>query len=88
MAKYEYLGAIASSLGLFAFVSIVIRVFYTKSTVSITNISLFSNLLGQSLLLFYSYSNNLKGLMYPIFIYCVGLFYIIYIKNVVNKELF
>lgn len=88
MAKYEFLGAIASSLGLFAFISIVIRVFYTKSTVSLTNVSLISNLLAQFLLFIYSYTNNLKGLMYPIAIYCIGLVYILYVKILVNKELF
>lgn len=86
MAKYEFLAGFASSLGLFAFMTIVYRVFSTQNTSSLTSASLVSNLLAQSLLFIYAYSNTLKGLMYPIFLYVFGIIYILYVKMVKNKE--
>lgn len=87
MAKLELLAAFASSLGLFAFLSIVFKVGKTKNTKAITNVSLLSNLLAQLLLFVYAYSNDLKGLMYPIVVYASGILYILYVKNKMNKEL-
>ena len=86
MAKFELLAGVASSLGLFAFLSIVLKVGRTYNTKAITNVSLLSNLLAQLLLFIYAYTNDLKGLMYPIIIYACGLTYVVYVKNVINKE--
>lgn len=86
MTKYEILAGFASSLSLFAFLSIVQRIYSSKKTNSITTISLVSNFTAQCMLLFYSLQNNLKGLMYPILIYLLGLTYIIYVKIIENQE--
>jgi uncharacterized protein with PQ loop repeat len=87
MAKLELLAGVASSLGLFAFLSIVFKVGRSYNTKAITNISLISNLLAQLLLFIYAFTNDLKGLMYPIIIYVTGIAYVIYVKNIINKEL-
>lgn len=86
MAKYEFLAGFASSLGLFAFMTIVHRIFTSQNTASLTTTSLFSNLLAQSFLFIYAYTNDLKGLMYPIYLYVFGIIYILYIKILKNKE--
>lgn len=86
MVKYEALAGFASSLGLFAFLTIVHRIYSTKNTSSLTTLSLISNLTAQILLFIYSYTNKLKGLMYPIILYVSGLIYILYIKIIKNKE--
>ena len=86
MAKYEVLAGFASSLGLFAFMTIVYRVYTSENTLSITTLSLFSNLVAQTFLYIYSYKNNLKGLQYPIMVYISGIIYIMYVKIAKNKE--
>ena len=86
MAKYEFLAGFASSLGLFAFMSIVYRIFTSQNTSSLTTTSLISNLIAQTFLFIYAYSNELKGLMYPIYLYVFGILYILYIKIIKNKE--
>lgn len=86
MAKYEFLAGFASSLGLFAFMTIVYRVFTVQNTSSLTTTSLLSNLIAQTLLFIYAYSNGLKGLMYPIYLYVFGIIYILYVKIIKNKE--
>jgi len=86
MAKYEFLAGFASSLGLFAFMTIVYRIFSSQNTASLTTASLFSNLIAQSFLFIYAYTNGLKGLMYPIYLYVFGIIYILYVKIIKNKE--
>lgn len=86
MAKYEFLAGFASSLGLFAFMTIVYRVFTVQNTSSLTTTSLLSYLITQTLLFIYAYSNDLKGLMYPIYLYVFGIIYILYVKIIKNKE--
>jgi uncharacterized protein with PQ loop repeat len=86
MAKYEVLAGFASSLGLFAFLTIVWRIFATQNTISLTTASLFSNLIAQIFLFIYAYKNHLKGLMYPIILYVAGIIYILYVKIIKNKE--
>jgi hypothetical protein len=86
MAKYELLAAFANAFGLFAFISSVHKIFLTCNTESLTNISIITNLFGQLLLFTYAYINDLKGIMYPIYIFIIGLNYILYIKIFVNKE--
>jgi len=86
MAKYEVLAGFASSLGLFAFMTIVYRIFTSQNTSSLTTTSLISNLIAQTFLFIYAYSNGLKGLMYPIYLYVFGIIYILYVKIIKNKE--
>mgnify|MGYP001048229727 CR=1 FL=1 len=86
MAKYEFLAGFASSLGLFAFMTIVFRIFSSQNTASLTTASLFSNLIAQLFLFIYAYSNDLKGLLYPIYFYTFGIIYILYVKIIRNKE--
>lgn len=86
MAKYEFLAGFASSLGLFAFMTIVYRIYNTQNTTAITTSSLFSNFIAQVFLLIYAYKNNLKGLIYPIYIYILGIAYMTYVKILKNKE--
>jgi len=52
----------------------------------LTTASLFSNLIAQSFLFIYAYTNGLKGLMYPIYLYVFGIIYILYVKIIRNKE--
>ena len=86
MAKYELLAAIASFFGLFAFLSSVYKIKLSQNTKSLTNISLLANLCSQILLFSYAYINDLKGIMYPVILYIIGIMYILYVKDVVNKE--
>lgn len=86
MAKYEFLAGFASSLGVIAFMSIVHRVYYSHNTTSLTTASLFSNLIAQTFLFIYAYTNGLKGLIYPIYLYVFGIIYILYVKIIKNKE--
>lgn len=86
MAKYEFLAGFASSLGLFAFMTIVYRIYILQNTMSLTTASLFSNLISQLFLFIYAYKNNLKGLVYPIYLYIFGIVYILYVKIIKNKE--
>lgn len=87
MAKYELLAGLASSFGLFAFMSIVFRVYHTHDTSAITLTSLLSNLMAQIMLLVYSNANQLMGLFYPIIVYIVGISYVLYVKLFHNKEI-
>lgn len=86
MAKYEVLAGFASSIGLFAFMTIVYRIYSTQNTSSLTTASLFSNLIAQTFLFIYAYTNGLKGLMYPIYLYVSGIIYILYVKIGRNQE--
>lgn len=86
MAKYEVLAGFASSLGLFAFMTIVYRIYSTQNTSSLTTASLFSNLIAQTFLFIYAYTNGLKGLIYPIYLYVSGIIYILYVKIGRNQE--
>lgn len=86
MAKYEVLAGFASSIGLFAFMTIVYRIYSTQNTSSLTTASLFSNLIAQTFLFIYAYTNGLKGLIYPIYLYVSGIIYILYVKIGRNQE--
>lgn len=86
MPKLEPLAGFASSIGLFAFLSMSYRIFKTNNTSSLGTVSLVANLNAQLLLFIYSYINNLKGLMYPIIVYIIGLIYILYVKIIQNRE--
>ena len=86
MAKYEIIAGLASSLSLFAFIAVVFRIYSSRVTQSLSTLSLLSNIVAQGLLLFYAIQNNLKGLMYPIFLYVLGIVYILYVKIIENKE--
>ena len=85
MAKFESLAAIAGVLGIISFSSLLYKIFLTYNTSSLPWAWVVSNITAQSLMLAYGVINKLHGIIWPSFVFVLGLVYIIIIKSF-NEE--
>ncbi len=80
MGKYEWTVSIAGLLGLFSFSSLIMHIYNTHDTSSLTYIWIALNISAQALTLFYGLINKAPGLIYPSSLFLIGLIYIYIIK--------
>ena len=81
MAKLEILAASAGILGIISFSSLLYRIFLTYNTTSLPWTWVISNISAQTLMLAYGLVNKLPGIIWPSFVFVLGLIYIVIIKS-------
>lgn len=81
MGKLEILAASAGILGIISFSSLLYRIFLTYNTTSLPWTWVVSNISAQSLMLAYGLVNKLPGIIWPSFVFVLGLIYIVIIKS-------
>ena len=81
MAKLEILAASAGILGIISFSSLLYRMFLTYNTTSLPWTWVISNISAQTLMLAYGLVNKLPGIIWPSFVFVLGLIYIVIIKS-------
>jgi hypothetical protein len=80
MGKYEILPGLAGGLGLISFSSLLLNVYKTHNTSSLTWTWLIVNTVAQILVAIYGFANKSNGLFIPSVIFSVGILYLIYVK--------
>ena len=81
MGKLEILAASAGILGIVSFSSLLHKIFLTYNTSSLPWTWVVSNMSAQLLMLAYGVVNKLPGIIWPSFVFVLGLIYIIVIKT-------
>ena len=81
MGKLEILAASAGILGIVSFSSLLYKIFLTYNTSSLPWTWVISNMSAQLLMLAYGVVNKLPGIIWPSFVFVLGLIYIIVIKT-------
>jgi hypothetical protein len=81
MAKFESLAASAGVLGIVSFSSLLYKIFLTYNTSSLPWTWIVTNITAQSLMLAYGVINKLHGIIWPSFVFLLGLVYIVIIKS-------
>lgn len=81
MGKLEILAASAGILGIVSFSSLLYKIFLTYNTSSLPWTWVVSNMSAQLLMLAYGVVNKLPGIIWPSFVFVLGLIYIVIIKT-------
>jgi hypothetical protein len=81
MAKYEILAASAGILAIISFSTLLYKIFLTYNTTSLPWTWVISNLIAQTFMLIYGIANKLQGIIWPSFVFILGLVYITIIKS-------
>jgi hypothetical protein len=81
MGKYEFLAATAGILAIISFSTLLYKIFLTYNTTSLPWTWVISNITAQTLMLIYGIVNKLSGIIWPSFVFILGLIYIIIIKT-------
>ena len=81
MPKYEILPAIAGSLGLISFSTLLLRVYNTHNTTSFPYSWILINITAQILAGTYGIINKAYGVYLPASVFLVGLLYLLYVKT-------
>lgn len=81
MGRLEILAASAGILGIVSFSSLLYKIFLTYNTTSLPWTWVISNISAQLLMLAYGVVNKLPGIIWPSFVFVLGLIYIIVIKT-------
>jgi uncharacterized protein with PQ loop repeat len=80
MGKYEPLIAIAGTLGLISFSTLIQKIYETRNTTSLPWTWVIMNLVAQSLAVTYGIINLSYGIIIPGLLFLSGLLYILYVK--------
>ncbi len=77
----EILAASAGILGIVSFSSLLYKIFLTYNTTSLPWTWVIINISAQTLMLAYGLVNKLPGIIWPSFVFILGLIYIVIIKT-------
>ena len=81
MVKLEIVAESYGILGIVSFSSLLYKIFLTYNTSSLPWSWVISNMSAQLLMLAYGVVNKLPGIIWPSFVFVLGLIYIIVIKT-------
>jgi hypothetical protein len=86
MGKYEPIAALALSINMISFFTLLRRIHITKNTTTLSWYYLVGIIISQILFLFYAYVNNAYGIFYSTLVLLCGILYISYVKLVYTEE--